>query len=225
MKNFTRRALTVQPYSVLTVDFNGTYPNYFRVNNGGANRIYAGITSIPSRRLYDFAVEAGQVRMYCTDKGYPKLFIFNPGGSAIDIIVSSFNDEFSPEVLAFTDFNIADNEDTSMTVEIGGFTEPLPSGTNNIGVVSLSAADRALLEELQQVVTLKTGYGSANQTFSEDIAEIVFFSNDGENDMTITIGSETITVKAGEVLNHLKCSVSSVTVTATEAWRIAYNVY
>lgn len=223
MKNFTREALTIPAYSVITVDFNGTTPNYFRVNNGGANRIYAGILSLPSERMYDFAIEAKQVRMYCTDKGYPRLHLYNPGGSAIDIIVSGFNEVFSPEVLAFTDFNIADNDDKTMTVEIGGFTEPLPQGNNSIGTVNLSAADRELLKE--PVSTLKTGSGTANQTFSGSIKEIAFFSNDGATDMTLTIGSETIIVKAGEVLNHLKCNVSSVTVTATKAWRIAYNVY
>ena len=151
MKGYTRKAYTLQPMSVTTIEFNGVNPNYFRVNNGGNARIYAGVISLPTPRLYDFSIEPNQVRMYCTDKGYPKLYLYNSSGSPANVIVSSFIEAFSPEVLAFADFNTADNEEQTLNVEIGGFTQALPTGQNHIGKVTVSEQPSALYNVLNAI--------------------------------------------------------------------------
>lgn len=150
-KNFYRQVVKLPPNSVTAVDFNGLTPNYYRVINSGSTRIYAGIISHPSARLYDFEIGPHQTRMHCTDKGYPKMFIYNPSGSDVTVIVVSFNAPFSPEVLAFCDFNIAENEDQTVNVEIGGFTDSLPTGQNHIGKVTVSDHPAALMQLLTAI--------------------------------------------------------------------------
>lgn len=151
MQGITRQALTLTANSITTIEFNGSLPNYFRINNGGSTRIYAGLVSLPTPKLYDFKIEPNQVRMYCTDKGYPRIYLFNPSGSPVDIICSTFIEEFSPEVLAFTDFNVADSEDQTINVEIGGFTESLPQGNNKIGSVDVVSQPEALYTLLNEI--------------------------------------------------------------------------
>ena len=151
MKGFSRKAYTLPAMSVTTIDFNGVNPNYFRVNNGGNARIYGGVISLPTPKLYDFSIEPNQVRMFCTDKGYPKLYLYNSSGSPANVIVTSFIEAFSPEVLAFADFNTANNEEQTLNVEIGGFTQSLPTGQNHIGKVTVNQHPDALYSALAEI--------------------------------------------------------------------------
>lgn len=226
MKYYDKIRVLLPAGEVTTVSFHGRMPNYFRVANGGNVAIYCGLQNTPTPTNYEFKVEAKNTRMYCEDFGYRQIYIFNPSTEDIYILLYSYNAEFDPVVQAMTDFVFAVNE--TQAVEIQGFTNPLPTGNNVIGKVGLDAESKTLLESLVKVqnAELKTASGNVSQVITENmIREIAFFSNDGETDMTLAIGDYSVVVKAGEVINHVKCAVDTVSITASENWRIAYNIY
>ena len=244
MKGYTRKAYTLPAMAVTTIEFNGVNPNYFRVNNGGDARIYGGVISLPTPRLYDFKVEPNQVRMYCTDKGYPKLYLYNASGTPANVIVSSFIEAFSPEVLAFADFNTADNEEQTLNVEIGGFTQSLPTGQNHIGKVTVTEQPDALYTALTEIknkigttdsgnIILGTDSGQTKSgrmgTIEAHIKHIDFITNDSEDDLTVTFyningTNPAIVVKGGEVINDIDVELSKVTFTSDSDNLVDYRM-
>ena len=78
------------------------------------------------------------------------------------------------------------------------------------------------------------GSGSTNSTLAagtgKKISELVFFSNDSEADMSLTITdadntTTAVAIKAGEVLNNVPMWVSSIAITANGgAYRYGYNL-
>lgn len=151
MKGYRKIQLKLAPLSVTTIDFDGVNPNYFRIANGGNARLYCSLKNMPNKKLYDFIIEPNNTRMYCEDRGYPNLYIYNSSGSECDIIVTSFIETFSPEVMAFCDFNIAENEEQTINVEIGGFTESLPTGSNKIGKVDVASLPSTTESKLNNI--------------------------------------------------------------------------
>lgn len=137
----TRTAVTVLPYSVANIEFNTPFPNYYRVQNMGAVKLYCGTSSTPTTSRYDFAVNAEKIKLYAEPKNKANLYIFNPSGSPVDVVVTSFAADFDPSTMALTDLEV---DLASATIEtstvISGFGSALPTGGNVIGKVGIDGA-------------------------------------------------------------------------------------
>ena len=134
-----------EPYSVTEVEFFDVRPNYFRVQNFGAGKIYCGTTKIPTDHQYDFAVKADGVKMFAEPHRRSYVHIYNPTGTAIRVRVVAFYAEFDPLALAFSEMEF-DFAGTTLetSTEISAFKSPLPSGTNKIGVVDVGRQDEVI---------------------------------------------------------------------------------
>ena len=133
-----KKIAAVPAYSVLTLDYLDTQPNYFRVQNNGNAKIYCGTAHIPNENNYDFAVPKEGLKMFAEPFDRAKLYIYNPSGTDITVSVLSFKAAFDPLTLALSDFNI---DMSGVSIEsasvISGFETALPSGNNNIGKVDV----------------------------------------------------------------------------------------
>lgn len=121
-----------------TVTINLAYGvNYFRVVNSGAASVYCGLSNMPTKNSYEFKVSGEAARMYAEDKLYKQIYIYNDGAADADIILYSFRAKFDPSVMALGDF--AENQNKTVEVEIAGFTNALPAGSNLIGRVGVES--------------------------------------------------------------------------------------
>lgn len=137
--SYERRRVTIPAYGVLTMDYTAKRPNYYRVQNLGDTSIYGGTMNIPSPENHDFTVGANKVKMHAEPFARDSLYLYNPGGSPVEVVVLSFAAAFDPVTLAMTEMEI----DLSGTVleartVISGFNSPLPSGSNLLGKVQVS---------------------------------------------------------------------------------------
>ncbi len=231
--------------SVSTINFSGASANYFRIVNGSPCELYAGTVQTPTAVLYDFRIPAHSAKMYCEQRPYKSIQIFNNSTDEAEILLFAFNAPFEASALAIADFMEGEGEKKTFNVEIGGFTQSLPTGKNNIGSVSIEASH---LEEitrynycLQDIYTrlakdaqkfnnfYETTATATGQTYTAgngfQYCEIAFCSNDGESDIALmTIDSDgtekSITLKAGEVMNHIPCCCKSIKITGDCAYRL-----
>lgn len=134
----TKQVINVPPYSVATLEYSDTIPNYYRVQNSGDSKIFCGTSHIPTADRYDFAVNAGRIKLYGEPFRKTNLFIYNPAGSQATVTVVSFFAEFDPATLALSDLEI-DLSDTVLETStvISSFNSPLPQGSNKLGVVGV----------------------------------------------------------------------------------------
>lgn len=134
----TKTPVTIPPYSVTTLDFIDSKPNYFRVQNSGDSAIYCGTSNYPTAKDYDFMVRAAGLMSYAEPFKQTKLYLYNPSGSAVNAVVVSFYAEFDPLVLALGQIEVEIPETIISTTSISSFNAPLPAGSNNIGKVQVS---------------------------------------------------------------------------------------
>lgn len=219
----TQKKVEIPPKSVATVFFDGNVHNYFRVMNSGDAGVYCGLASMPNKTDYLFMIDSHSTRMYCEDITYRNIFIYNDSASPTNVTIFAFTAPFSTEVMAFCDF-YSNMDRQVITAEIGGFTSPLPSGTNNIGEVRLNGEQFQTLSVTKPMNTISyTGQlvNQTAQTFNATsnyiIEEIVCIANDS-SDKTLSFrysnatGGSTVhsfVIKPGEVLNNVKCDITS----------------
>ena len=138
---FERRRVVAKAYEVTVVDFFDTTPNYFRVTNHGAGRLYFSANRNPTLVNYDFVCDGDNVKLYTEPHGRDRLYIFNPTGSDCAVEVMSFYAEFDPIALAFTALSLDFSGTTIETsTAITSFNSALPQGNNKIGSVAISGA-------------------------------------------------------------------------------------
>lgn len=187
MRYYNKQLVEIPAKETVTITFYGREPNYFRVANSGKARIYCGLLNMPSPSNYEFKVEAYNTRMYCEEHGYKSLYIYNSSASAVKVLVYSFNAPFDPVVQAMSDFVFSDNEST-VNVEIQGFTESLPAGNNKIGKVSIdgmlsplpagnNSIGKVVVESLPADVVSKI-LALPNKDYSTNISTILTRIND-----------------------------------------------
>lgn len=108
-----------------------------------------------------------------------------------------------------------------------------PAGTNKIGSVDIANSEQ-LAGILTALTTPEHGLISAgnssstgttiNATSGRKITCVTFLSNDGESDLTITIGGANFTLKSGEVLSDFKVYLDSIVISGNAVpYRLAYN--
>ena len=137
LTGFTKRYETVPAFSVITLDYLDTSPNYFRVYNTAATIIYGGTSHIPSENQHDFQIPPSGAKMYTEPVNRKKLYLYNPSGSPAEVVVLSFATEFDPLALIMSEMDFADITLKSESM-ISGFESSLPEGVNHIGNVTIS---------------------------------------------------------------------------------------
>lgn len=153
------------------------------------------------------------------------------GGAAFDGIIQGFDAPLPSGANVIGSVNITENPQlTNILNQLKGAT---PAGTNKIGSVDIANSS-----QLAAIVTALTtpehglfnsGNAAAagtviNATSGRKITGITFLSNDGEADLSVTVGTATFTLKAGEVLDNFKVYVDRVTILGNGVpYRLAYN--
>lgn len=128
---------TVPAFSITTIDYLDTKPNYFRVQNRGTTEIYCSTNNMPTTKHYDFAVAGKKMKMFAEPYNRTRLYIFNPSGSDVEVAVLSFQAEFDPLTLALSEIEIEVPSTFETASVINSFNAPLPTGNNKIGKVEV----------------------------------------------------------------------------------------
>lgn len=135
----SKQEVVIPAYSVVTIDYMDTTPNYFRVQNQGETAIYCGTSAIPTNHKYDFMVAPKGMKMFAEPFKRAKLYLFNPSGTEIRAVALTFQAEFDPLALALSEISL---DFSSLQLEsnmvISGFNSALPTGNNKIGKVEVT---------------------------------------------------------------------------------------
>ena len=165
---------TVPAFSITTIDYLDTKPNYFRVQNRGTTEIYCSTNNMPTTKHYDFAVAGKKMKMFAEPYNRTRLYIFNPSGSDVEVAVLSFQAEFEPLTLALSEIEVEMPKDFESSMAITSFNAPLPTGNNKIGKVEVTngptAADVTVLKENTQVTAENT---ESAKTLSQTIVNLL----------------------------------------------------
>ena len=165
---------TVPAFSITTIDYLDTKPNYFRVQNRGTSEIYCSTNNMPTTKHYDFAVAGKKMKMFAEPYNRTRLYIFNPSGSDVEIAVLSFQAEFEPLTLALSEIEVEMPKEFETSMAITSFNAPLPTGNNKIGKVEVTngatAADVTALKESTQVTAENT---ASTKTISQTIVNLL----------------------------------------------------
>ena len=163
---------TVPAFSITTIDYLDTKPNYFRVQNRGTTEIYCSTNNMPTTKHYDFAVAGKKMKMFAEPYNRTRLYIFNPSGSDVEVAVLSFQAEFEPLTLALSEIEVEMPKDFESSMAITSFNAPLPSGNNKIGKVEVtngpSAADVTSIKTNTTNILSKLGYLISNTPSSPE---------------------------------------------------------
>ena len=151
LKYVSRQSYTIPGKSTITINFVDPM-NYYRVVNSGNVTIYGGTVTMPTRKLYDFKVPAYNAKMYAEENVRKQLYLYNDGTEEATVLLYAFRSQFEPTVLALCDAIFNDTENT-VSVEINGFTEPLPTGNNKIGKVDVESMPTEINTRLSNIET------------------------------------------------------------------------
>ena len=159
---------TVPAFSITTIDYLDTKPNYFRVQNRGTTEIYCSTNNMPTTKHYDFAVAGKKMKMFAEPYNRTRLYIFNPSGSDVEVAVLSFQAEFEPLTLALSEIEVEMPKEFETSMAITSFNAPLPTGNNKIGKVEVTngpaAADVTSIKTNTNNILSKLGNLMSNTT-------------------------------------------------------------
>lgn len=139
ISGFTTTPVTVPAYSVATLDFDDSKPNYFRVSNSGGGTIYGSTTRMPTANSFDFSVPGNSNKMFAEPFNRNHLYLFNGSGSPVNVVVLSFAADFDPLTLAFGDISVDMGNVSMGAITVQAFNSALPTGNNKIGKVDVSS--------------------------------------------------------------------------------------
>lgn len=138
--DFVQKTIVCKPYETTTVDFIDIRPNYYRVQNMGAARIYMGVSKMPTDHDYEFSCKPESFAMYTEPHNRGFMYIYNPSGSDVVVRILAFAAEFDPLALAFSQIEI---DFAGLQLQtLGAITEfqaALPAGSNKIGKVDVAS--------------------------------------------------------------------------------------
>lgn len=156
--------LKVPAYTVGSFDFSAPTPNYFRVQNRGAGKVFCSTSGYPTEHIYDFSIRGEKAKLYAQPFTANRLYVFNPNGSEVEVVCTSFSADFDPLALSLTELEIEMPDEIASSSVISGFTAPLPTGGNKIGTVDVNnlpdlstfatlAKQNEILDHLSDVVS------------------------------------------------------------------------
>ena len=138
VSNLSKDKYTIKAQSTQTINFMGARPNYYRITNSGTSDLFLGVTMSPTKKFFDMKIPTASTKLYVDAYGHDNIYIYNPSTEDANIIITSFEAEFDPTVLALTD---SGEDFSSLEINansvITGFECELPSGDNVIGKVGL----------------------------------------------------------------------------------------
>lgn len=147
---------TVPAFSITTIDYLDTKPNYFRVQNRGTTELYCSTNNMPTTKHYDFAVPGKKMKMFAEPYNRTRLYIFNPSGTDVEVAVLSFQAEFDPLTLALSEIEVEVPSNFETSTAITSFNASLPTGNNKIGKVEVtngpSNVDVNLIKQTTDVI-------------------------------------------------------------------------
>lgn len=130
----------IKPYSVIVVDYHDTQPNFFKIFNNSDSEILCATSQYPTPKAYDFKVKAHAVKGYADIYNRSRLYVYNTSGSEADLTIHSFSGVFDPSAYFLSDFEFTVDTEAETHVNVTGFSQPLPAGSNKIGTVGISGA-------------------------------------------------------------------------------------
>lgn len=198
----TKQTVTVAPYSTTRIDYNDTKPNYYRVQNLGKGTIYCGTSHIPTVNNYDFLCYKESIKMYAEPFNRNALYIYNPTGSEISVIVLSFSAEFDPLTLALSEINLdLSAQEIALSTNISSFESPLPTGNNTIGSIHIVGNALTKLDEIK--TALENGAGGSSD-YSSIITAITNLQTALQNkDFSATLNADSVNIDNSEVIGKL----------------------
>jgi hypothetical protein len=155
--NYDTHTETIEPSSLKNINFYGS-PNYFVVQNLSNTTLYCSALSTPTKERYEFLVKPFKTRVYTYPYNMKNLMIFNESMEQGKISLTVFEGDFDPLILVQNDIG---NEDGSMNVN-ASINEPIPSGTNNIGHVSIDGTQTVNVQSLPELPSGDNNIGSVN---------------------------------------------------------------
>lgn len=153
------------------------------------------------------------------------------GGSSFDGVIKGFDTALPSGNNTLGNVILVENN--QLTQIINALKGATPAGTNKIGSVDI--ANSTQLAGILSALTapehglFNSGNSSAtgvtvSATSGRKITCITFLSNDGEADLSVTVGDATFTLKSGEVLDNFKVYVDSIKILGNSVpYRLAYN--
>ena len=196
---------TVPAFSITTIDYLDTKPNYFRVQNRGTTEIYCSTNNMPTTKHYDFAVAGKKMKMFAEPYNRTRLYIFNPSGSDVEVAVLSFQAEFEPLTLALSEIEVEMPKDFESSMAITSFNAPLPTGNNKIGKVEVTNFNNPLPTGNNKIgkVEVTNGVTAADVTVLKENTQVTAENTQvtAENTASAKTLSQTIVNLLGELLS------------------------
>lgn len=228
--------------TLVTVHFDSTKPNMFMLQNPNNTVIHVGIKRIPSAKNYEFKIEMNSSATFGTPHATDRIYLLNKGSAEVTVSLFSVFDKFDMSILQTLSVDLSKTPVFDGIINGFGNGVSLPSGTNKIGKVEVSNLQdlMTILQNLGgEASKLAKSFETFNMTDTNEITRnfaseykniegISFISNDGENDMNVTIYNENsksciIPLKAGEVINDLHMKISKVVFSPVEAETITFR--
>lgn len=151
--------ISIESGEVFDLNFIDTKPNMFYVQNPNNDELKISISSIPNKKSYEFVVHSNSCEPIGRPTGTGHLYILNTGTTSAKVKVYSIADKFDMNILK--NFVVSLSGVTVEAQQEIKFAEgvALPSGTNNIGVVSLKESlenDITKMDENVRTIALKS---------------------------------------------------------------------
>lgn len=137
---------------VTDLDFLDSKPNQFIIQNTTSQKVYVGISKIPSEQNYELCVEKNSTETWGRPTATGKLFFYNPTNITFNIKVFSVYMDFDMNVLkslrvAFDSVEVS----TDGIVKAFGAGVSLPSGNNKLGKVEITNLDEVTQDLLSNL--------------------------------------------------------------------------
>lgn len=142
--------IEIESGEVYDLNFIDTKPNMFYIQNSNDDTLRISISNVPTKERYEFSVHPNSSEPIGRPTGTGHLYILNTGNLKAKVKVYSIADRFDMNILKNFVVNLA-----GVTVEAQekvSFADgvSLPSGTNNIGVVTLEEKNNEQLKTINE---------------------------------------------------------------------------
>jgi len=156
VKNSQRRqAINLQAGLVSTINFSDTNPQIFQIRNNGSSPIYLSPYATLNSVQFEISILPQNTRVYVNPLGGQDLSFYCAVDCSVEILSWECL-EISPSDL---DRTVVTGNVNTPNVNINN---PLPSGTNHIGIVSLDNVSLTVTSPLAVTMSLPLPVGSNN---------------------------------------------------------------
>lgn len=204
ISNLSKDKYTIKAQSTATITFNGAYPNYFKITNGGTTALYLATSMMPTEDFFDMKIPSATSKLYVDAHGKHEIYIYNPSITDANIIITSFTAPFDSSVLALSDIGQDFSQiDFSGEVDATGDLKTLLESMNDtsFNYIPMLMTIRDNLD--RQRCTIFRQEANTTSDITLKMFYIEFLSNDSDSDIELTINNVNFTLKANEVLNKV----------------------